>query len=440
VSAADQRKVVAALRGVPPEGWDRWTQVAVARAAGIGKPETDAAVRALRYAGKIKFGALELSASMLEEYRAKAGDEAGEGRTCESPVEPVSRGADARSSAATSELMDATAGETAPVSGLAAQAVTERLDDLGSVQDGLHKCPRTGRAGVPLVRATVTDADTVVTAGETAPNHEPATEPCVHPGCEQGDVAAAGVGRPPPEQPRPTHPAVRDTADEAGAPAVRASSAPAPSIPAQPGNPLGVALLDEIEAYLARTRMGGSLLGELAVGHPGYVNLLRKRRTARAQTADPMRAFMRRWPEGATRDAVMASRHAETADNAAALRAASIAAAHGVRFVDARAPGPGESLADEIKAEALAIGARRRQAKCTGTVKAPLSANVVAIQAALLSEPEDAFVFLRRKWPELLRQVIALAKVEEITPATMLVRVIEAGILSIADNLREEAA
>jgi hypothetical protein len=223
---------------------------------------------------------------------------------------------------------------------------------------------------------------------------------------------------------------VRDTADEAGAPVVRAG-VPASSLPGQPGNPLGVELLGEIEAYLAHTRMSGTMLGELALTHPGYVNLLRKRGTARDKTAVPMRTFMACWPDGATRDQVAAWRHD---------RAAFAAGAMGMRSV-AAAPGDAGSLADEIKAEAQSAGERRHVArKFGGGVGNPLSANVVAVQAVLLAEPEDAFLFLRRKWPKLLRQVIALARIEETTPATMLARVIECGVLSIADDLREQAA
>lgn len=356
MSAADQRKVVAVLRQAPPEGWDRWTPALVATAAGLGKAEAAAAIQSLRYGGKIKFGALELSASMMEEYRAKAGDEVGEGRASESPVEPVSRGADARSSAATSERMDATAGETAPVSGLATQVATERLDDLGSVQDGLHKCPRTGRAGVPLVRATVTSPDTGVTAGETAPFHESEPSPCAHPGERQDDGAAAGQADPLPVLPGQSLPAVsalRPTADVAGA--VTLNTAP------------------------------------VASGAPSS------------------RYFF------ADRPALADDDGSEPVSQS-------------------------NQLADEIRAEALETGRRRRMARRDGGVRNPLSPDVVAVQRALLAEPEDGFAFLRRKWPGLLGDTIKLARADEVTPATMIVRVMEAGIRSVVNDMQITAA
>ena len=59
---------------------------------------------------RIKSGVTE----EVEGCRAKAGGEAQGGRACEPCVEPVSRPAAGRSAAATSEIMDVTAGETAP--------------------------------------------------------------------------------------------------------------------------------------------------------------------------------------------------------------------------------------------------------------------------------------------------------------------------------------
>jgi hypothetical protein len=364
MSAADQRKVVEALRLALPEGMDRWTPSLVARQAGLSILEANIAIRSLRNTGKIKFGALELSASMMadnQEYQAKAGDDAGVERASEAPVESVSRGAGARAPAATSELMDAT-------------------------------------------------------AGETAPDHQSTTEPCAHPPGEQGEVAAAGDAGPLPSVPGHSRPNL--IADDAS---------------------LGRALLAEIELYLARTRMGASLLGDLALTHPGYVNLLRRRGTARDRTAGPIRAFMERWPNGATRDQVRAWNHDVARGIADAIQMASVAAAPGVRFVEAIEPAAGDSLADVVKAEAM--GERRRPVrKLSATVHDPLSASVVGLQAALLAEPEDAFLFLRRQWPQLLRGVIARAHDDETTPATMLARVIEAGLMAIVAEQREQAA
>lgn len=372
MSATDQRKVVEALRLALPEGMDRWTPSLIARQAGLSIIEANIAIRSLRNTGKIKFGALELSASMMadnQEYQAKAGDDAGVERTSEAPVESVSRGAGARAPAATSELMDAT-------------------------------------------------------AGETAPDHQSTTEPCAHPPGEQGEVAAAGDAGPLPSIPGHSRPNL-----------IAADAT------------LGEALLAQIELYLARTRMGASLLGDLALSHPGYVNLLRVRQTARPKTAVAMRAFMARWPDGTTRDQVREWILDVAQDMNAAIQMASVAAAPGQVWAGWITPAEvhrdlalAPSHPDAVKAEAQAMGARRRSARCTGMVANPLSANVVGLQAALLAEPEDAFLFLRRQWPQLLRGVIARAHDDETTPATMLARVIEAGLMAVAAEQREQAA
>lgn len=83
-------------------------------------------------------------------------------------AETVSRPAGGRSPAATSEPMDVTAGETAP-------ELSGRLDDLGSVQDGLHKCPRTGLHLAQRDQGANACAPESVTAGETAPASKPAS-------------------------------------------------------------------------------------------------------------------------------------------------------------------------------------------------------------------------------------------------------------------------
>ena len=140
-----QAAVIEALRGSVPGG-KAWTPALVARATGVTQAEVAAAIQSLRYAGKIEFKRLALTASMLEqaervsggevadtppcpvdsargdaplpraeiESRAKAGDEAGVGMPMAEPVEPVSRPVAGRSATATSEPMDVTAGETAP--------------------------------------------------------------------------------------------------------------------------------------------------------------------------------------------------------------------------------------------------------------------------------------------------------------------------------------
>lgn len=80
--------------------------------------------------------------------RANAGDEA-EGVKLKAPaVEPVSRAAAGRSAAATSEPMDVTAGETAPVAAPVSSkglAVAERID-LGSIVSEMDRQAAKGKA------------------------------------------------------------------------------------------------------------------------------------------------------------------------------------------------------------------------------------------------------------------------------------------------------
>ena len=427
---ANQRTVIEVLRLAPPEGMDRWTPALVARHSRLSSGQVSEAIRSLRNTGKIKFGPLELSASMLadnQEYQAKAGDDAGVERASEAPVESVSRGAGARAPAATSELMDATAGEAAPDHEQVSNhgGVIAPIDPVGKpvartddVSAGGKQ--KAGTAGNGRQRGNCSTND----HGETAaqPINEPATDSFAPPG--QGEVAAAG-----------------------GTPPATGHTPIAPDHSPSPSQVLGAALLIDVEAYLARTRMGTTLLGDLMLGHAGFVGVLRKRGLARPETARMVRDFMARWPEGTTRDQVRAWNLEIAEDMNAAIQMASVAAAPGqvwagwitpaeVRRDLALAP----SHPDAVKAEAPAMGARRRSARCTGMVANPLSTNVVGLQAALLAEPEDAFLFLRRQWPQLLRGVIARAHDEETTPATMLARVIEAGLICVAEDLREQAA
>lgn len=57
--------VVASLRGVVPNGGREWTPALLAQATGLTTGQVRAAITALRYAGKVKFTALELSPGML---------------------------------------------------------------------------------------------------------------------------------------------------------------------------------------------------------------------------------------------------------------------------------------------------------------------------------------------------------------------------------------
>lgn len=100
----------------------------------------------------------------LEGSRANAGDEAEPIEVAK--AEPVSRPAAGRSAAATSELMDATAGETAPIC-LQSPATDARLSIAGTKDAGR-------RQSADTLRAERERPGAGVTAGETAPHSETA--------------------------------------------------------------------------------------------------------------------------------------------------------------------------------------------------------------------------------------------------------------------------
>lgn len=79
------------------------------------------------------------------EHQAKAGDETQGGQASEPCAEPVSRAAAGRSAAATSEPMDVTAGETAPM-------LSQLLDDIA--MDARLASYRQEEAPAPVAKAT----------------------------------------------------------------------------------------------------------------------------------------------------------------------------------------------------------------------------------------------------------------------------------------------
>lgn len=93
-----------------------------------------------------------------------------------------------------------------------------------------------------------------------------------------------------------------------------------------------------------------------------------------------------------------------------------------------RRPVSAAAIVETVKAEAVAQGDRRRVARMIGSPAQTISPTRVALQAALLEQPEDGFAFLRRKWPDLLRQVLIAARHENVAPGPMLARIIETGL------------
>lgn len=90
--------------------------------------------------------------------------------------------------------------------------------------------------------------------------------------------------------------------------------------PASP--PSAAELLAEVDSYCERTGTPPGLVGKVAFNHPGFVPLLRKRGTLRAQAAAEVRAVLDRYPDGigsdvafhrSHEDAQVAAREAEAA-------------------------------------------------------------------------------------------------------------------------------
>jgi len=383
-----QRMVIEALRGDPPEETGRWTPVLIAMRQGLTKGEVVAAIQSLRYAGKIEFKRLALTPSMMIDAgagdsgsQANAGDETEGGcQSAEAPVEPVSRPAGGRTPAATSELMDATAGETAPVSKAAGRGRPPQREVGGDA----------GQATAHDIGGTV--------GGSVKPPvlHEPVA-------LIQATAGGEAVAIPPAAASSPG--------------SIRTDATHGHSLrPAQ-----AAALLADIESYIARVDMPYNEFGNLALGFGGFVGLLRKRVSARSVMAERARAFMTAWPDGATREQV----------GVVPRRAPMPAPAPPARE---RSP-----LVVAVEAEASDAGARRQVARATGH-SGTISATGFAVQAACLEESEDGFAFLRRKWPDLLGRVVVAAHDEGIGPGPMLVRIIEQGLLCVEDDAREAVA
>lgn len=102
----------------------------------------------------------------------------------------------------------------------------------------------------------------------------------------------------------------------------------------------------------------------------------------------------------------------------------------------APAPAPGgSSLGALVRAEAVVAGERRQRARNTGTVAKPLDkagtgplTPAETVVTLFLEEPGDLYAMVRRRWPELLGEVIVRARAEGISPVLKLVETIEAGI------------
>jgi DNA-binding MarR family transcriptional regulator len=108
------------------------------------------------------------------------------------------------------------------------------------------------------------------------------------------------------------------------------------------------------------------------------------------------------------------------------------------------------TIADEVKAEAIAAGDARQKAKSTGTVvnvlDRPISPalradHVEAIRGGDLAaaRPNEVLVFIAAEWPGLWARVKALAAEMAIIPGEALFRAISAGVECIEEAERVDA-
>jgi hypothetical protein len=114
-------------------------------------------------------------------------------------------------------------------------------------------------------------------------------------------------------------------------------------------------------------------------------------------------------------------------------------------------PSPTPSLKQEVDAEASRAGANRTAARSTGSVvgrrgaiAAPtpdgLSLGGALQDVALRDDPLGASSILRARWSPLWLRICAYAKLTHQRPVIAMLSLIEAGLLSFEDDVREEAA
>ncbi|MHA3791471.1 hypothetical protein [Sphingomonas sp. YL-JM2C] len=88
------------------------------------------------------------------------------------------------------------------------------------------------------------------------------------------------------------------------------------------------------------------------------------------------------------------------------------------------------TIAEQVKAEAIAAGDRRHAAgKISATVRDPLMMTPVErVVAGMVETPGDLYLLVKRQWPELLAQVIRQARRNQVSPVRQLVATIERGL------------
>lgn len=167
-------------------------------------------------------------------------------------------------------------------------------------------------------------------------------------------------------------------------------------------------LLREVERYCRQSGLRETRVGELAMGHSGFVGLLRKRGTLTKTSERRVRAFMERFPDGCSLDDARAWRVSDAPPN--------------------RSEAKRLRLAEQIAAEAEEAGKRRRTADSWGEPLAIARDPVAVVAKAALPGIGDAIALLQKRWPELWAEVIATARAQGRMPGELLIAAIEAGL------------
>lgn len=192
-------------------------------------------------------------------------------------------------------------------------------------------------------------------------------------------------------------------------------------------------LLRDIDAWCTRTGTPEIKLGAVALRHPGFVALLRKRLTATPDTIGKVRALMAAHPDGmadvpepANNICVPKGPKSESAARAIAARAVDRLASAGV-----------STVGEEVRREAEAAGERRKASRIisglAGSRLALLSdpTPVEIVTTALAETVDDTAKAMARRWPKTWARVLAAARNADERPGQALIRLLELGLAQV---------
>jgi hypothetical protein len=393
---SDRDAVVSALREGPAA-----TVGELARRCHLPVARCGAAVRALRYAGKIRFEMLALSPSMSEEREGSSGlgkDGRGESGSAAESAPP-------RTSASCGE-------DAAPQTGSAREDDGPR-DLLGQAPSGeaLLEALRIWAVGhgLSLSRAVTLAglAASSLSNLRLAKNPKPDTVDRV-----RALLALAA----PPETPLPAPARM----PPAGAP-------PSRSVPAAATDVSGRSLAAEIEAWRTHYRISKHRAALLCgfTGTAGLTHLARAERPRR-ETVERIRQAL------AARPIVAAIPEPQRA--IAAERGAQQLAHAAERTIMAPArPTISEAAAREAEAAAHRRALARRNGGVVGEAQPlPPMPAPAALQAALIDTPPDAMRAVARAWPELWRRLVEESRARGKLPGAYFFDVVRRGLDELA--------